>query len=44
MIDLFREDLSSTLGQRGCATVEELRQVKVRHPGAYTLADYAGEV
>lgn len=42
MIDLFRDDLSATLGQLGCATVAELRQVKVRHPGAYTLEDYAG--
>src|SRR5690606_12672529 len=40
MIDLFREDLSATMGQLGCATVAELRQVKVRHPGAYRLADF----
>jgi L-lactate dehydrogenase (cytochrome) len=40
MIDLFRDDLSATLGQLGCATLSELRQVKVRHPGAYTLEDY----
>jgi len=41
MIDLFKEDLSATLGQLGCYTVDELRSVKVRHPGAYTLADFA---
>ncbi len=41
MIDLFKEDLSATLGQLGCYTVDELQSVKVRHPGAYTLADFA---
>lgn len=41
MIDLFKEDLSATLGQLGCYTVAELQSVKVRHPGAYTLADFA---
>ncbi|MGB0576446.1 MAG: alpha-hydroxy acid oxidase [Alphaproteobacteria bacterium] len=41
MIDLFKEDLSATLGQLGCYTVNELQSVKVRHPGAYTLADFA---
>ncbi len=40
MIDLFKDDLSATLGQLGCYTVDELRSVKVRHPGAYTLADF----
>jgi L-lactate dehydrogenase (cytochrome) len=44
MIDLFRDDLAATLGQLGCATVGDLRGVRVRHPGAYTLADYAGEM
>ena len=41
MIDLFKEDLSATLGQLGCYTVNELQSVKVRHLGAYTLADFA---
>jgi len=40
MIDLFKDDLSATLGQLGCYTVDELRSVKVRHPGGYTLADF----
>ena len=40
MIDLFKEDLSATLGQLGCHTVDELRSVKVRHPGAYKLVDF----
>ncbi len=44
MIDLFKDDLSSTLGQLGCATIDELRKVKVRHPGAYRLADFAEEM
>jgi (S)-mandelate dehydrogenase len=44
MIDLFRDDLSSTLGQLGCASIDQLRKVKVRHPGAYTLADFVGDI
>lgn len=40
MIDLFRDGLSATLGQLGCATAAELRKVKVRHPGAYRLEDF----
>jgi len=43
MIDLFRDDLSATLGQLGCATLAELRHVKVRHPGAYRLEYYDRE-
>ena len=41
MIDLFKDDLSATLGQLGCYNVDELRSVKVRHPSAYTIADFA---
>ncbi len=44
MIDLLKDELSSTLGQLGCATIDELRKVKVRHPGAYTLADFVREM
>ncbi len=40
MIDLFKEDFSATLGQLGCHTVDELRSVKTRHPGAYSLVDF----
>jgi L-lactate dehydrogenase (cytochrome) len=36
LIDVFKDDLSATLGQLGCHTIDELRQVKVRHPGTYT--------
>lgn len=40
LIDLFKDDLSSTLGQLGCHNVEDLRGVKVRHPGGYSLSDF----
>ena len=40
LIELFKDDLSATLGQLGCQTVEELRSVTVRHPGAYSLDDF----
>jgi len=41
LIELFKDDLSATLGQLGCQTVEELRSVTVRHPGAYSLDDFS---
>ncbi len=41
MIDLFKQELSSTLGQLGCADVDQLRGVKTRHPSAWTAADFA---
>jgi len=40
LIDLFKDELSSTLGQLGCHNVDALRAVKVRHPGAYRLDDF----
>lgn len=40
-IDLLIDDVSATLGQLGCRTVDELRGIAVRHPGAYTAADFA---
>ncbi len=40
MIDLFKQELSSTLGQLGCADVAALRGVKLRHPGAWTSDDF----
>lgn len=36
LIDIYTEDVRATLGQTGCNTVAELRDVGVRHPGAYT--------
>jgi (S)-mandelate dehydrogenase len=40
MIDLFKAELSATLGQLGCRTVDELRAVKRRHPGAWNPEDF----
>ena len=40
LINLFKDELSSTLGQLGCHTVDDLRTVKVRHPGAYRPEDF----
>ena len=42
LIELFKEELAATMGQLGCQTMEELRAVKVRHPGAYGPGDFAG--
>ena len=39
LIDLFVEDLRSTLGQLGCASLDELRSVVVRHAGAFRIGD-----
>lgn len=41
LIDLFMEDLSSTLGQLGCLTVDELRSVAIRHPGAWRPEEFS---
>lgn len=35
VVDTFISELSATLGQLGCAQVQELRTVGVRHPTAY---------
>lgn len=40
LIRTFIDELSSTLGQLGCPTVKELRNVPVRHPGAYRAEDF----
>lgn len=42
IIGIFIDELRATLGQLGCPTVAELRQVPVRHPGAYRAADFVG--
>lgn len=42
MLRIFIEELRSTLGQLGCEGVGELRDVTVRHPGAYRAEDFAG--
>ena len=41
LIDLLTEDISATLGQLGCPTIAHLRAVPVRHPGAYTMENFA---
>ena len=41
MIRIFMDELSSTLGQLGCPTLAELRDVPVRHPGAWRAADFS---
>ena len=41
LIDVLTDDVRATLGQLGCASVADLRRVPVRHPGAYSAADFA---
>lgn len=41
LIDVLTDDVRATLGQLGCPTVGDLRRVPIRHPGAYTAADFA---
>jgi len=41
-INVLIDDVSATLGQLGCRNVNELRDIAVRHPGAYTAADFVG--
>jgi len=41
MLDLMIEDIRATLGQLGCHSVAELRNVAVRHPTAYSRADFS---
>lgn len=40
LIHVYTEDVRATLGQLGCMSVEELRKVPRRHPGAYKLEDF----
>lgn len=39
-LNVLIDDVSATLGQLGCQTVDELRDIAVRHPGAYAAADF----
>lgn len=41
LIRIFKDELSATLGQLGCPTIRELRNVPVRHPGAYRAEELA---
>ena len=40
LIHVYTEDVRATLGQLGCMSVEDLRAVPRRHPGAYKLQDF----
>ncbi len=40
LIRLLVEELRATLGQLGCETVQDLREVALRHPGAYRAEDF----
>ena len=40
LIHTYTEEVRATLGVLGCLTVDELRQVPRRHPGAYKLEDF----
>ncbi len=42
LINIYSDDVRACLGQLGCHTVDELRSVVVRHPGAWTLDDFGG--
>ena len=41
LIEVLTEDVRATLGQAGCKTVAELRQVTVRHRNAFRAEDFA---
>lgn len=40
MIGIFIDELRASLGQLGCQAVGDLRDVAVRHPGAYRAEDF----
>ena len=40
LINVYTDDLRAVMGQTGCRSVEELRLLARRHPGAWTAADY----
>ena len=40
-IDILIEELRSTMGQLGCFSIDDLRAVPRRHPGAWGAADFA---
>ena len=41
LIETFIDELRATLGQLGCPAVPDLRQVSLRHPGAWRPDDFA---
>ena len=42
LIGVLIDELRAALGQLGCPTVRDLRQVAVRHPGAWRPEEFAG--
>jgi (S)-mandelate dehydrogenase len=40
LINVYRDDLRASLGQLGCKSVDELRSVVTRHPGAWKAGDF----
>jgi (S)-mandelate dehydrogenase len=40
LLGIFIDELRASLGQLGCPTVRDLRQVAVRHPGAWRATDF----
>jgi len=40
LIDVYIDDVSATLGQLGCRNVAELRELAVRHSGAFAETDF----
>ena len=40
LINVYTDDLRAVMGQTGCQSVEQLRLLARRHPGAWTAADY----
>ena len=40
MLGIFIDELRASLGQLGCPSVRELRDVPVRHPGACRAEDF----
>ena len=40
LLRIYTDELRATLGQLGCPTVYDLRNVPVRHPGAYRAEEF----
>ncbi|HKT17379.1 MAG TPA: alpha-hydroxy-acid oxidizing protein [Stellaceae bacterium] len=41
MLRIFIDELRASLGQLGCPTLSDLRDVPVRHPGAWRAEDFS---
>jgi len=40
LINVYSDDLRATLGQLGCANVDDLANITTRHPGAWKREDF----